>query len=203
MALEDLLASLAGEAEEERDAILARGAAEAARILEEARLEAEHRRSGPAREKTRRAGALRSRLLHQRRQEAREAVRTVQRELLASLEGEVLRQAAAFVREGAFDVVLRLLILEAIRDLEGGAVRTSPDQMGAARRAMAGVPAGFVLEADPSLAGPGVLVVAGDGLVEVDNTLPVRLRRYLDAHQAEVASLLLGAGPEGEPGDDG
>lgn len=120
-------------------------------------------------------------------------VRKARGEVLDAVARRVLELAESRAGHPEWSEFLRRLVLEAGSGLAGGTIRVRPGDRATAAAAAAELPGTFRIEPDDALP-PGVTVVSDDGLVEVDNTLPTRLQRYLVFQEAEVAGLLF---PEG------
>ncbi len=189
MSLEELITSLSMEAESEKENILLSAHEEAARILERTREEVEKIIRAPRSEAARRLAAERAKRLYAARVEGNGLIRRAQGEMVDGVRRRVLELVEDRARGREWDKCLRALVEEAASGMPGGVLRVRPRDLAAATAAAADLPGSFRVVADGEMP-PGIRLVTDDNLMEVDNTFPTRLDRYLVLREAEVAGLL-------------
>jgi vacuolar-type H+-ATPase subunit E/Vma4 len=189
MGLEELITSLSREAEDEKRRILDGARAEAAVIL----AAGERNRDGILDEVKRKASgsldAERSRRLHGVRIQANAQVREAKVTVVAEASRRALALAEEHVRSAGWRESLAGLIAECVSGLDGGVVHVRPADEKEARKIVARLGKDFSVAVDEAMA-PGVRVLSLNGLVETDNTLPTRLRRWLALGEDRIAMQL-------------
>lgn len=201
MGIEALVARLESEAEREADALLAEARDRAARIRREAEREARSReeRWREGRERELRSESE-SRVAESRRR-ARRQVLEAREELLADVRREAERrmEGDSALEEYRLQAPERLSTALSYLGSRDAVVRCRPGlasdlpRGGGGERDGAGDAApGLEVEEDPG-APVGLVVLAADGSIRVDDTLAARLRRTWDDLAVEVVAA---AGPE-------
>ncbi len=191
MSFEELMASLARDTEVEREKILREGREQADKIIEQARAEAERIRQSPREEAARRIAEERARRLHAARLEGEAFVGRTRSEIFEAARKRVAALAEDFARGDGYAACLEFLAREALAGMEEGTVTVRPRDRKIAEKICASRGGRFSVVSREGMP-PGVVCVSPDGLVEVDNTLPARLRSYFFLNEPEAASLVFG-----------
>lgn len=185
MGFEKLIASLVEEAKAEKENILRMAEEEAGRILDQANREKDTYRQGPLNEAGRRLSAEQSKKLHAARLEAAEKIRKAKIDLFDAVVKRVGEMTEEFSRKNGYSACLRGLIMEAAGSLDAGTIIVRPADAAVASKIAGGLKGTFEVATEKGMP-PGVRVVSPDGLVEIDNTFPVRLARYMLHNEVEV-----------------
>jgi vacuolar-type H+-ATPase subunit E/Vma4 len=189
MSLEELIVSLVNEAESEKGKILGQAEREAAGIMVQAEEEAARIRLGPKEEAARRVANERARRSHAARVEASGLISQARYQALELAARRAAEMAEAFTATPAWPAHLEELIREAADGLSSGALVLRPQDAAAAREIAGRLGGSFKVRTEAGMPA-GVKILDDDGLVEVDNTFPIRLSRYLAFNESEVAALL-------------
>ncbi len=189
MGYKELIAALRTEAGEETRKISADSREKSGRILEEAKREAEELRHGPLNEAERDLSGSRAKRFHEARLQAEASVQEAKREVVlraVKRAGELLEERSTGKDRRR---ILQLILEEAVEGLDGGTIHVRPRDLKAVKEMASGIDGSFEVAPDKGLPW-GVKVVSRDGLVEVDNTFPTRLNRFLALRGFEVAGDL-------------
>ncbi len=198
MALEELLAAITAEGEAAVGRVEETSAADAERLVAEARVRVEQARVEALDAAERRLAGMREAALTAARREATAELLRIRRSLLDRIlarAAERLPEALSDERylRGAMAEVVDALGYLADGEGDGGVVRCSPALTVRLSEALAlagparGRP--VRVEADAGI-GTGFVVRSGDGVVEVDGTLEARLARLRAALAIEVFAAL-------------
>ncbi len=128
---------------------------------------------------------------HAARVEASGLLRQAKQQAMEAAARRAAEAAEAFAATAAWPACLEELIREAADGLTSGTLVLRPRDAPAAGEIAGRLGGAFKVRTDPGMPA-GVKVVDDDGLVEVDNTFPIRLARYLSFNESEVAALLFG-----------
>ncbi len=189
MGYEKLIASMVDETEAERKRILEKASQEATRILEAAEDEVESLRQGPLKEAERRLSGERMRRLHDARLKVESRLGEAKKEIMERVIKRAEEMVEDMISGRGRASCLKPLLAEAVEGMDGGTVYVRPEDRKLVEGIVSGLGGSFKVAAEEKMSS-GLRFVSRDGLVEVDNTLPTRLRRYLSTGGAEVANLL-------------
>ncbi len=192
MALEEILEALDGEAEGERERVERRAKAQAARILEEAKAEAEELKAKERERALLGIEAQKARILSAAKLEVKREVAKAKEEIIVQVFEDVNEHLADLGTRSDYRGVLEKLLHQAVAEANGDSVVVARKEDEAlVRELVAKMGTGCSVEG--GLVGLGGIMVrtAGDS-VTIDNTIDSRLEKASRLLRPEVTSTLFG-----------
>jgi len=192
MALEEILEALEGEADAERGRVEKRAEAQAARILEEARTEADDLKAKERQKAMIGVEAQKARILSAAKLEVKRQVAKAKEEIVSGVFDEVNAKLAGLGKQADYGRILEKLLQQAVSQANGDSVvvaRKEDEAM--VRDLVARLAAGCRVETGFDGLG-GVLVRTAGGSVTIDNTIDSRLDKAVRVLRPEVTSVLFG-----------
>lgn len=188
MALEDILDSIRSEAEETASALIDSAQAEADRVLEGARADAEREKESLAGSLDDRARLQRSQIISRAHLQAARERRAARESVYQAARDGVASYLAELRASSDYEEVLGALLDEAMAVLPGAnCARADPKDMEVVRRVFS--LRGLDLDVESQMASLGGLEIVADGRA-VDNRLETRLERA-DDHLRFIAGELI------------
>lgn len=192
MALEEILEALDGEAEAERERVERRAQAQAARILEEAKAEAEELKAKEREKALLGLEAQKARILSAAKLEVKRAIAKAKEEIIAQVFEDVNAKLAGLGAQSDYRGVLEKLVQQAVAAANGDSVVVARNEDEAlVRELVANIGAGCSVEGGLKGLGGVMVRTAGDS-VTIDNSIDSRLEKASRLLRPEVTSTLFG-----------